>query len=312
MAANPRSTTSVAASPLPLADSTPPVRDNHNKKQQQDNDEDPHAPPLLPLADKQLSALLELSGSRSRNRTHSDVSEAPAVAYPDYIPDVPQKNGQEGSNHLQLLQQHPGVLPLHRIYSDIAQALNRAQAQVGDQQNFDFWNKMRQHNLVLWLDYTEEATSNHTLGGSVKHRRTFSADSCNIVQSVAIDPIRPNCRFSQTQASLMNSGIWYDPQSLDLAHWLCDSFADHIAPTSFIMLSYMGEWALAATSALAGQRPMFLTAASSLFQHFRGASFMPYAGFLRRIVPWFARFWRELIYNISIWCTSFPPEGTQS
>ena len=32
-----------------------------------------------------------------------------------------------------------------------------------------------------------------------------------------------------------------------LAHWLCDSFADVIAPVSFVLLSYMEEWALNAT-----------------------------------------------------------------
>ena len=41
--------------------------------------------------------------------------------------------------------------------------------------------------------------------------------------------------------------IWCDPQALDFAHWLCDSFADHIAPQSFVMLSYMDERAPAAT-----------------------------------------------------------------
>ena len=49
------------------------------------------------------------------------------------------------------------------FHSDIAQALHLATANVGDQQDFDYWNKMCQHNLVLWLDYNEEATSYHTL-----------------------------------------------------------------------------------------------------------------------------------------------------
>ena len=31
------------------------------------------------------------------------------------------------------------------------------------------------------------------------------------------------------------------------AHWLCDSFADFIAPVSFVLLSYMDEMALNAT-----------------------------------------------------------------
>ena len=39
-----------------------------------------------------------------------------------------------------------------------------------------------------------------------------------------------------------------DPQARDLAHWLCDSVADVIAPVSFVMLSYLDdEWALNAT-----------------------------------------------------------------
>ena len=58
-------------------------------------------------------------------------------------------------------------------------------------QDFTFWNNMGKHNLVLWLDYTEEATSYHTLDmsmwGAVRYRRTFSYDDCNMVQSIAID-----------------------------------------------------------------------------------------------------------------------------
>ena len=38
--------------------------------------------------------------------------------------------------------------------------------------------------------------------------------------------------------------FWCDPQTLDLAHWLCDSFVDHVAPESFVTLSYMDERAL--------------------------------------------------------------------
>ena len=41
--------------------------------------------------------------------------------------------------------------------------------------------------------------------------------------------------------------FWYDPQAPDVAHWLCDSFPDVIAPVSFVLLSYMDEWALKAT-----------------------------------------------------------------
>ena len=41
--------------------------------------------------------------------------------------------------------------------------------------------------------------------------------------------------------------FWYDPQALDTAHWLCDTFADFIAPVSFVLLSSMDEMALNAT-----------------------------------------------------------------
>ena len=34
---------------------------------------------------------------------------------------------------------------------------------------------------------------------------------------------------------------------LMLHTWLCDGFADFIAPVSFVLLSYMDEWALNAT-----------------------------------------------------------------
>ena len=43
---------------------------------------------------------------------------------------------------------------------------------------------------------------------AIKYHRAFSADSCNVLQSVATDH-----------------------KALGLAHWLCDSFADHIAPS---------------------------------------------------------------------------------
>ena len=112
---------------------------------------------------------------------------------------------------------------------------------------------MRQHNLVVWLDYTEEATSYHTLDvsmwGAVKYCRAFSADSCNIVQSLAIDHKKS---VYQTSVPIHSdkgffTELWYDPQAIELAHWLCDSFADVIAPVSFVMLAYVGEWALNAT-----------------------------------------------------------------
>ena len=49
------------------------------------------------------------------------------------------------------------------FYSDIAKAHGRVHAQLGDEQDFMFWKNMGKHNLVLWLDCTEEATTHHTL-----------------------------------------------------------------------------------------------------------------------------------------------------
>ena len=123
--------------------------------------------------------------------------------------------------------------------------LPRAQAQVGDPQDYDFWNKMRQHNLVLWFDYTEEATSYQTLDmsmwGAVKYRRTLTAEFCNIVQSVAIDHKKSPSTYQTSIPIHSDKGFftefWYDPQPLAIV----------IAPVSFVMLSYMDEWALNAT-----------------------------------------------------------------
>ena len=65
----------------------------------------PHDPPLLPLADKQTPAPY-LEASRSRNRTHSDISETPTIACPEHH--EPQRQiGQEDllfkGNNLQYL-----------------------------------------------------------------------------------------------------------------------------------------------------------------------------------------------------------------
>ena len=114
----------------------------------------PHDPPLLLLADKQTSAPLDLEASQSRSRTHSDASETPTIACPEHH--EPQRQiGQEGSS----AQEEQTAVPqaasrsssvaLTEFYSDIAHALGRAQAQAGDPQDYDFWNKMRQHSLVL-------------------------------------------------------------------------------------------------------------------------------------------------------------------
>ena len=201
----PASSSSPAALPPPDITSSPmqPI----DKKQQQDDDVEhmmdslhrlePHDPPLLPLADKQPTAALDLEASRSE---HHD----------------PQRQlGQEGSSAQgeQLCRSSCSSLVAPTEFcSDIAQALGRAQAQVGDPQDFDFWNQMRQHNLVPWLGFVEEATSYHTLDvsmwGAVKYRRTFSADSCNMVQTVH------QLRFIWTKVSSPNSGMILKPLNL--------------------------------------------------------------------------------------------------
>ena len=104
----------------------------------------------------------------------NEVSEAPTVAYPDCSPEVPQQNGPEGSS----AQWEQSAVP--------AAASRRSSVAPSE-----FYSDTAQANLVLWLDYTDEATSYHTLDmsmwGAVKYRRTFLAVSCNIVQFVAID-----------------------------------------------------------------------------------------------------------------------------
>ena len=114
---------------------------------------------------------------------------------------------------------------------------------------------MGKHNLVLWLDYTEEATTYHTLDmsmwGAVRYRRTFSYDDCNMVQSIAIDhkysPSSYRTKVPIHSGNGFFTEFWYDPQALDTSHWLCDTFADFIAPISFVLLSYMDEMVLNAT-----------------------------------------------------------------
>ena len=128
-------------------------------------------------------------------------------------------------------------------------------AQLDDEQDFMFWKNMGKHNLVLWMDYTEEATTYHTLDMSmwvaVRYRRTFSYDDCNLVQSIAIDHKYSPSTLQNKDADSFGQRIlqefWYDPQALDTAHWLCGLLADFIAPISFVLLSYMDEMALNAT-----------------------------------------------------------------
>ena len=65
-------------------------------------------------------------------------------------------------SHL-ILRRRSSSVALTEFYSDIAKAHGRVHSQLGDNQDFMFWNNMGKHNLVLWLDYTDEATSYHTL-----------------------------------------------------------------------------------------------------------------------------------------------------
>ena len=212
----------------------------------------PNDPPLLPIAE-QPAAAPDLEASRSRSRTHNEVSEAPTITYPDPNPDPPRQSGQEEPSVPEPSPQLPdppsgssSVAPT-KFYSDIAKAHGRVHSQLGDNQDFMFWNNMGKRNLVLWLDYIEEATSYHTLDMSmwraVRYRRTFSYDDCNMVQSIAIDhkqaPSTYRTRIPIHSGKGFFTEFWYDPQALDVAHWLCDSFADLVAPVSFVLLSYM-------------------------------------------------------------------------
>ena len=90
-----------------------------------------------------------------------------------------------------------------------------------------------------------------SMWGAVRYRRTFSYDDCNMLQSIAIDhkcaPSTNRTRIPIHSGKGFLTEFWYDPQALDVAHWLCDSFADCIAPVSFVLLSFMDEWALNTT-----------------------------------------------------------------
>ena len=90
-----------------------------------------------------------------------------------------------------------------------------------------------------------------SMRGAVKYRRTFSADSCNMVQTVAIDHKKSPSVYQTSIPIHSDKGLftefWYDPQGLEPSHRLCDTFADVFAPVSFVMLSYLDEWALNAS-----------------------------------------------------------------
>ena len=267
----PTSSTSPAALPEPTTTSSPtePEAKKH-KQQHEEDDEDlamdsfhplqPTDPPVLPLSEHQPAAAADLEASRSRSRTHSEVSDTPTINYPDPAPDPKHQSGNEEATLPEPSLPPPDPPSLTssveptEFYSDIAKAHGRVHVQLD--QDFMLWKNMGKHNLVLWLDYTEEATTYHTLDmsmwGAVRYRRTFSYDDCNMVQSIAIDhkysPSTYRTKMPIHSGKGFFTEFWYDPQALDIAHWLCDTFADFIAPVSFVLLSYyMDEMALNAT-----------------------------------------------------------------
>ena len=60
-----------------------------------------------------------------------------------------------------------------------------------------------------------------------------------MVQSITIDHSNPPSSYRTRIPIESGTGFftefWYDFQALDVAHWLCDSFADVIAPVSFVL-----------------------------------------------------------------------------
>ena len=167
-----------SSSPSALDDSTLPEPEaKKHKKQEEDDDEpamdtsrplQPTDPPVLPLSESQPPVAADLEASRSRSRTHSEVSEAPTIPYQDPPHDPSRQIGQEEAS----LPEPPSAPPdppsrtssvaPTEFYSDIAKAHGRVHARLGDEQDFLFWQNMGKHNLVLWLDFTEEATTYHT------------------------------------------------------------------------------------------------------------------------------------------------------
>ena len=89
-------------------------------------------------------AAADLEASRSRSRTHSEVSEAPTIHYPDPAPDPPRQVEQQEAPHPEPSLPPPdppsrssSVAPTE-FYSDIAKAHGRVHSQLGDDQDFMF------------------------------------------------------------------------------------------------------------------------------------------------------------------------------
>ena len=209
----PASSSSPAALPE-LTTTSSPMETEAKKQKQQDDEEDkdmdlfhplePTDPPLLPIDDQAPPAALDLEASRSRSRTHSEASETPTIAYPGQSHDPSRQIGQEASSvpaqpadPPQTASHSSSVAPTE-FYSDIAKAHGRVHSQLGDSQDFMFWNTMGKHHLVLWLCYPA-ATSYHTLDmsmwGAVCYRQTFSSHDYNVVQSIAIDHKHPSSTY---------------------------------------------------------------------------------------------------------------------
>ena len=249
-----------------------PTEPEAKKQKQQDDDEDkdmdlfhplePTDPPLLPLADQQLllswisrQAALEAALTAKPLRHQRLLTQNKVMIRHVRL----DKRSLLFLNHLLIHLKPRLAVHLLRLLNStrtLLKAHGRVHSQLGDSQDFMFWNTMGKHNLVLWLDYTEEATSYHTLDMSmwgavryhVVHSLMMIATWCSplpLITSTLHRPTGQGYRFSRCTGFFTE--FWHDPQALDVAHWLCDSFADVIAPVSFVMLSYMEEWALNAT-----------------------------------------------------------------
>ena len=156
----PTSSSSPAALHEPTTTSSPTEPETKKHKQQHEEDAEdlamdsfrplqPTDPPVLPLSEHQPAAAADLEASRSRSRTHNEVSEAPTMQYPDPAPDPPRQSGQE-----EVPLPEPSLPPPDRpsrsssvapteFYSDIAKAHGRVHAQLGDEQDFMFWKNIK-------------------------------------------------------------------------------------------------------------------------------------------------------------------------
>ena len=138
---------------LPASPTTSsPTEPDAKKQKPHDEDEDkdmdlfhplqPHDPSLLPIAEQQGPAALDLEASRSRSRTHSEVSETLTIAFPEPNYDPPRQIGQEEPSVPPELSAAPAaasrsssVVPIE-FCSDIVDAHRRVQSQLGTLRSF--------------------------------------------------------------------------------------------------------------------------------------------------------------------------------